>query len=401
MWAENTIVTMKLTGAQIRSILQRSEGTYPDATQGGHLFHRGVTYKMPGLAGMSVNGLSLRDHDPYKVVTTDFLASGGDGYTGFTAGTSSRSVFRNEEVLHPDEAGKPVVIRESVQTFFHGEKDRPIDRLEEWLSHRISSHRSIWRVALRSIRMNVKDVAASNNERFQGVTETKVQAKDVVNLAGGAELQLERDARMLNSKVTIRLGYGKVRTSGQVARETDDDLQGEAAFHFKRRRGTGEGAAPVVVMRYDTEFTPTETREKKNPLQRDLITTFGFSPPKLWHFEELRFGLASIYDVTARRLKGGLGVETTGRYRRRFRGTVNYRGDYRLLYIFPWEGEKPTDTEFILQLRNGLTVPLIGNLSLIPGVDLYLFRAKIVGGLFRNAEVTLALSYSKEWKVVY
>jgi 5'-nucleotidase len=399
MWAENAVVTMKLTGHQLKSVLQRSESRYPHTSQGGHLFHRGVSYRTPNLAGMRVNGRSLQEREMYKVVTTNFLASGGDGYTELSAGAAKRLIFLDERRLRPDEVGKPVVVREVMQAFLRWGTDRLTDTLNEWLTRRDRSHRSLWRVGLWNVRVNVKNIRVSDNKKVRGVTETKVQAQDVVNLTGGIEFQVERDSPMLNSKAAVRVSYGRVRTTGQAARETDDDLQGEIALLMKRL--TTAWTAPVVVLKYDSEFTPTRATGTKNPRQRDVITTFGLAPPRLWGFEEVRFGLASIYDLSAHRFKGGFGLETTGRYQRRFRGKLGYRGDYRLLYVFPSREEKATDTELILQIRNGLTVPLVGDLSLIPGVDLYLFRAKIVGGLFQNAEVTLALSYSRAWKVIY
>jgi 2',3'-cyclic-nucleotide 2'-phosphodiesterase/3'-nucleotidase len=81
--SENTLVTMRLTGAQIKHILGRSVMSVSgvrvklDAT------------KPEGKRLVSVrleNGTLLRDKDLYTVTTNDFLLMGGDGYTDFADG---------------------------------------------------------------------------------------------------------------------------------------------------------------------------------------------------------------------------------------------------------------------------------------------------------------------------
>ena len=81
--SENTLVTMRLTGAQIKHILGRSVMSLS-----------GVRVKLDaakpeGKRLVSVrleNGTPLRDKDLYTVTTNDFLLMGGDGYTEFADG---------------------------------------------------------------------------------------------------------------------------------------------------------------------------------------------------------------------------------------------------------------------------------------------------------------------------
>jgi 2',3'-cyclic-nucleotide 2'-phosphodiesterase/3'-nucleotidase len=81
--SENTLVTMRLTGAQIKHILGRSVMSLS-----------GVRVKLDaakpeGKRLVSVrleNGTLLRDKDLYTVTTNDFLLMGGDGYTEFADG---------------------------------------------------------------------------------------------------------------------------------------------------------------------------------------------------------------------------------------------------------------------------------------------------------------------------
>lgn len=81
--SENTLVTMRLTGAQIKHILGRSVMSLS-----------GVRVKLDaskpeGKRLVSVrlaDGTPLRDKDFYTVTTNDFLWMGGDGYTEFAEG---------------------------------------------------------------------------------------------------------------------------------------------------------------------------------------------------------------------------------------------------------------------------------------------------------------------------
>ncbi|HSU87613.1 MAG TPA: 5'-nucleotidase C-terminal domain-containing protein, partial [Terriglobia bacterium] len=81
--SENTLVTMLLSGAQIKRVLGQ-----------GILSVSGVRVKLDpakpeGKKLVSVrldNGSSLRDKDLYTVTTNDYLLMGGDGFTEFAGG---------------------------------------------------------------------------------------------------------------------------------------------------------------------------------------------------------------------------------------------------------------------------------------------------------------------------
>jgi len=81
--SENTLVTMRLSGAQIKRILGRSV-----MSLSGVRVKLDVT-KPEGKRLVSVrldNGTPIRDKDFYSVTTNDYLLMGGDGYTEFAGG---------------------------------------------------------------------------------------------------------------------------------------------------------------------------------------------------------------------------------------------------------------------------------------------------------------------------
>ncbi|WP_231477043.1 ExeM/NucH family extracellular endonuclease [Microbacterium sp. MRS-1] len=98
----NTLVTVTLTGAQLKDILTRqwqSTGDRPKLHLG---VSKGFTYEYTEdapLAGqtasrsghivsMSLDGKKISDADTFTVVTNSFLANGGDGFTPFAQGTA-------------------------------------------------------------------------------------------------------------------------------------------------------------------------------------------------------------------------------------------------------------------------------------------------------------------------
>jgi 5'-nucleotidase len=87
----NYLVSMTLTGAQIKTLLtQQWSGAngspnQPKILQVSHGFS--YTYSGTTLGEVTLNGSPLVDTQPYRIVTNNFLADGGDGFPAFTSGT--------------------------------------------------------------------------------------------------------------------------------------------------------------------------------------------------------------------------------------------------------------------------------------------------------------------------
>jgi 5'-nucleotidase len=89
----NYLVSMNLTGAQIKSLLTQ-QWTGPNALASKILqVSGGFSYSYAGdgaarvLGPVTVNGQPLVDGDSYRIVTNNFLSDGGDGFPAFTGGT--------------------------------------------------------------------------------------------------------------------------------------------------------------------------------------------------------------------------------------------------------------------------------------------------------------------------
>lgn len=79
----NELVVGGLTGAQVLASLRRSAALDPLDNPGGFLQVSGVRYSIAAdgsLADASLGGRPIEPQRVYRVVTSDFLAAGGDGY---------------------------------------------------------------------------------------------------------------------------------------------------------------------------------------------------------------------------------------------------------------------------------------------------------------------------------
>jgi len=93
----NYLVVMTLTGAQLKTVLEqqyaiplRPKATRPAVLASSAGFTYAVDIRRPAnerVSDMRLNGKAVTPEGRYRVVVNNYLASGGDGLSGFTAGT--------------------------------------------------------------------------------------------------------------------------------------------------------------------------------------------------------------------------------------------------------------------------------------------------------------------------
>jgi 2',3'-cyclic-nucleotide 2'-phosphodiesterase (5'-nucleotidase family) len=106
---QNTLITLKLTGSQIKKTLER--GLVPTVgivSLGGLRVHFDLT-RPPGervVSAILLDGTSMDDSRLYSVATNDFLLIGGDGYTEFAKGTDivDTGIFLRDAMVERIEA---------------------------------------------------------------------------------------------------------------------------------------------------------------------------------------------------------------------------------------------------------------------------------------------------------
>jgi 5'-nucleotidase len=85
----NTLVTMSLTGAQLKAVLEQQATTLKTLQISASLTYSWSTSAAVGnkVSNMMINGVAADPVATYRVTVNNFLAAGGDGFTAFKAGT--------------------------------------------------------------------------------------------------------------------------------------------------------------------------------------------------------------------------------------------------------------------------------------------------------------------------
>jgi 2',3'-cyclic-nucleotide 2'-phosphodiesterase (5'-nucleotidase family) len=118
---QNTMVTLKLTGAQLKKTLEHGMTVGVPALSGIRVrFDRSLPAGQQLVSAMLPDGTPVDDSKLYSLTTNDFVLAGGDGFTEFSKGTDIidtgmflRDVLveyvRKHRVLSPDLDGRIVI----------------------------------------------------------------------------------------------------------------------------------------------------------------------------------------------------------------------------------------------------------------------------------------------------
>lgn len=404
-WSSEALSIMRLTGKDLKAILQRGVQEIP-AGRGAHLRFLAIK-NYQGAAGREVliHGKPPQDKEVYAVVTTHFLASGGDGYREFLNGTHRRNRFRGGTriVAGSSPQHQPVDINSLLVRFYQLEERPDFRALDDWFSSNTYLNRALWLVNLNNIDIAVRSVTVRNNENFSDVKDSRVNAAtaDLFNYAIGGDVSLVRQTRSTRWENSLQLKNARTRLGDGMLEESDDNLELESvldAYDLSSKLGLPRGANLFSSLRFDTELTPTQSRAGvNNPRQQELYLTAGFSylGKKL---KEARLGFFGKYDLVDESLDSG--IEFNSKYRERL-GALSYQGSLRLRYLISNQNPLSGDEWGSLDLRNGLEIALTGSLRLRPQFDLFVFRDRFLAQTAANLQYSLNLTYSRVWKPQY
>jgi hypothetical protein len=64
---------------------------------------------------------------------------------------------------------------------------------------------------------------------------------------------------------------------------------------------------------------------------------------------------------------------------------------------FNRSGDSPADTHYLEVMRHSLVVPVIGNLAIVPRVDIFLFQNKVAGWHIHGYQTSVTAQYRFDW----
>ncbi len=401
-WTDNHLITFRLKGAALKSILKKG-AAYPENSS--RRLHSLAISRVPGKL-LTIHGNDIVDNETYAVVTSRFLADGGDGYTTFLQGTRRRTLFRGQGRLYgvqgPD--GRRIALNDALIDWMRG-GDRPVQfaGVSDWLAENPFLGRALWLVNLRQVDFMLRQVTVNNNERFSAAPDARINAasENFFSLGFDGDFGVLRRSERLIWENRLLLRHARTRQGGDELEETDDYLEFRSVFDtplpqrlFRLPRkfnlfGSG---------RIETELTPTvDVSGVENPRRQDAYLTAGLSYLGRW-VDELRFGYYAKWNLQDGSRDSGM--EFSGRYGKGF-GRLGISSQLRTRYNISISELSAGDERASLELKNALVINLTGNLSVKPRIDFFAWHDAVLKETATNIQYIVGLSYAKVWKPQY
>ena len=358
---DDQIVRLSLTGKQVSAILSRSQRV---TAENERLVFSGLE---PGRK--LVDGRPLQNDERYKVVTTSYLATGGDGYADFTTAA---------EVMSTGIRIRPLVVT-SLETW----QRLSAERLED-------SGRGIWRTgwALEgTFTRNYVD-GTTIDYRARGERVSFLSGNTSVAWKGGTRLNLGYDIGRNVWTLENRAEFGQLGSGFSDLEKTADAFESDLVYRFRARDLKVD---PFVSAGLGTAFTRTGELNQR-PL---LLRSSAGLQKRLHHLVTLRVGGRAQRDFTVNETDLGteIVIETQARVRKEGRLSSRVKNFVGF-----------TDRRVVsVENYNTLTFPLIGNLSLAVRQNNFLYRVNAIKGIeasgiaFRT-DLTVGFVYGRDWK---
>lgn len=391
IWFNDAVVVLQLNGRQLKTLYNQSQKQGEHSSGYIHFLAVNQTRKK----GLTIHNNPVKNNEIYRVATTNFLASGGDGYTQiFKNQNFIQSKFTGKRRLVADQKGKQVLIKELLIRYLLARDDRPdFKNMEEWLAKTTCITRPLWRLNFDHIALGFKNISVNNNEGFTNASDSRVKAstKGALNLSASGEISLIRETKKVRWENSGLMKYDRTRINngdqGGVLQtiETNIEFQSIADIYLLALENKMN---PFASMRFDTEHTFS---------QRILYSSLGFSyVGSNQHY--LRLGMLGKHDLAEETFNVGLEVNT--RYTFKIRSIMNdMRMRFRLLSSN--QQSLPGEEEYSLEFKNGFQLKLQDNLLIRPQLEIFVYKDKVLEEIASNIQFSVNLSYLKSWKFQY
>ena len=356
----NILVKLELTGKQLRQVVAYSQTV--DRPSAGMVF-AGFD---PG--AMTVEGRPLRDDEHYRVVVTDFLAGGGDGYRVFTQGIST--VETNVDLR--------TLVQEALQD--QGTLSSK--------AYRSAGRRGIWHSGWEIAGAFERNFVDETTESYRAQNETAPFLSGTTTVAWNSAmryfLEYETSAHVL--RYQNGLDFGQIGRSFGDLTPSSDQIDAEVRYQYRTRKGKID---PFVSTGINTAFTHTNG-------QRPMLVLGSVGFQRLF-FRRLVVRLAGRGQRDFAADKNDFGTELS------LEMTQSLKSGGRLVSrVRSFVGV--TDRRVVsVENYNTLSFPLLGTLRLNVRQNNFLYRVNRIRGVpahgvaFRT-NLTIGFAYGLDWK---
>ena len=353
--------SLNLAGRHLRALIRKSQQAGEESSG---LIVAGMD---PG--EMTVKGRPIRDDETYSIVTTEFLARGGDGYTEFGQGDSPKGLETSLRGL--------VIATLKEKGSLSSESFSDLDRQGVW--------RSGWSLDGAFDQNYVDGTTVAYRAQDEQVPFLGGETSVAWNVASRFSLDYEvgRHVMLLAS----RTEFGQLGSTFSDLASSSDQIDAELDYRY---RSQALDVDPFVSSGLNTAFTRIDGR-------RPVIVRGSVGVQKGFLREEVTARLAGRGQRDLFAEVTDLGVEVTLGLQHKLRPGVALRSSMRGFFGF-------TDRRLIsIENYNTLSVPLVGALSLSVRQNNFLYRVthikknRVQGTAFRT-NLSVGLSYGVDWK---
>ncbi|GEM_PF-6640095 len=416
LWTDNELVTMRLTGQQL-SALQRQSVANKRAGRPNFLHNLQIT--SIGMNDWFIHNNPLLQRNPpewYHVATTNFLAGGGDGFQTFREGRDVVSRFDSNHLLRGVENGFPVIVRDFLIRFLKRRRDETGGAVRLPLAVVDSSYRTrhFWRLTLSRLQFNYSAGQYRANSSYRSIGLTELRGTDFERITYEADVRLRQESSFLIWDNRLYAIFGRSQITGQPLQEISDDLFFETVLNLRSSKTTDAiSFYPSASVRYDTEITPTESKQTvngqtitvHNPRQKDVTIGVGVGFSDIAGFSRSRISLTQTFDQSQRPRPDENGINLQTSYQLSL-GAALFRSELDGTYYIKQKKSSGDTRRLLVRLRGDVAIPL-GRFTLAPSIYFFVFQGQQSPEPGHPPPIATALvagitlGYSFDWKMQY
>ncbi len=358
---DQRIQVIELTGRELQRLASSSaERTYEDGTP------RSDSLEFLGFEDGRVNGRRVVSDEIYRVVTNQYLLSGGDGHRLL----AQQPVDPNVERL--PELRRDIVIPRLA------EADEPFADL---------SRRSLWRYGVDRLALIADGVETDRDPAYRDASDSRASADDSVGVRARLQLRLDLDRTRWRWENRFKSRFGLIEID-DTTREIEDELTLDSSLVYLENRFWG--GSPFASLTIESELRRNEGSDG-DELPRRLEETLAAGLTwELEHWKRIRLG-AVLREYPNLEQDRQLGFKAEAEFAWPALRSDDQRGFEMDLLAEHLEDDLSEIDRFDLEAR--LLFPLVRDFAFTPGFNYYWFADSRLPGAASFYRISFGLSY--------
>lgn len=398
-WIENTLVTLRLEGEEILKIIEKSKKIKESG--GDHYVNYLSSNSNKKLSFFNVHGRKISKKFKYTVVTSNFLLSGGDGFTEFETGEDVNELFSGDTIFKKSLTGKEKSIRKEFIKHLVKNKNRKIQQ---------DYFYPVWFSSIRKIGLFFERRVKKNDEIYASSSVYGLTGEEKTAFSSDIDLKISLETKDYNWENYIKSEFGVIKLGGAGAafEESDDQWSIESLVEFKfiEYPIRTVDLHPFVSGKFLSEFSSF----RNNELSRDIQLQVGVTLSDIWNFRENRIGLVHLTRLSQdEELYGNVGIGIHSMYSSL--GESGSFSEFGFVYYFTSAkktgqdaGRNETKKTLEFDWSYVLTLERWENFSFNPNISFFAYKDQPEDNTLESKwayslHVKLGLIFNKNWKI--